>query len=246
PFNTANREWKYENCSLINGDECAQRLYIFGYRAIDDKSTALNIPEMKEYCQETREAEKCVKQWSQKCLKPFERQCLNLLLSGATQSRKSLCTFKGQQRFLQNRQCFIKTVNTQHDCMDQFKEDMNKILAIDKSDLKLKLRFADKWLQCFRESAKKVCDANGMKFLKWVVDPYVADALDMGCSKDWTYGTDICTTSLSRVPIQPNSGQNTSHSILFPLYMFLSDFGKLENTDDFESFRFSAHEWSTD
>ncbi|CAG2115676.1 unnamed protein product, partial [Medioppia subpectinata] len=128
-FKRASREWKFDNCSLTNGDECAQRLYLFGYRNINAKTSVRNLPEMKEYCQETRQAEKCVKQWSQKCLKSFEKQCLNLLVSGATQSRKSLCTFKGQQ-----------TVNTQHDCMDQFKQDMNQILVVDESNLRLKLR----------------------------------------------------------------------------------------------------------
>ncbi len=44
------------------------------------------------------------------------------------------------QRFLQNRDCFIKTVNTQHDCMDQFKKDMSKIVTIDRSKYGLKLR----------------------------------------------------------------------------------------------------------
>ncbi|CAG2115675.1 unnamed protein product [Medioppia subpectinata] len=96
---------------------------------------------------------------------------------------------------------------------------------------------ADKWLKCFRESAKKVCDKNGVKFLEWVVDPYVSDALDLGCSKDWKYGSDICTTSLSQVPQQlPNGTQNESKSILFPLYMFLSEFGKLDNSHELTSF----------
>jgi len=49
---------------------------------------------------ETREAEKCMKDWGKNCLASFERQCLNLLLSGASQSRRSLCASKGQQVFI--------------------------------------------------------------------------------------------------------------------------------------------------
>ncbi len=35
---SANRQWKFESCDLSNGDDCAQRLYIFGYRQLNDKS----------------------------------------------------------------------------------------------------------------------------------------------------------------------------------------------------------------
>src|SRR5690349_12764012 len=52
--------------------------------------------------------------------------------------------------------------------------------------------YADKWLKCFRQSAKKVCDRSGIDFLEWVVEPYVSDALDLGCRKEWTHGTDSC------------------------------------------------------
>ncbi len=60
---------------------------------------------MKEYCSETREAEKCMKDWGKNCLASFEKQCLNLLLSGAATSRRLLCASKGQQVFNFEKKC---------------------------------------------------------------------------------------------------------------------------------------------
>ena len=50
PVSSANRVWKFEKCDEKNGDECAQRLYLFGYRQLHEKNTARNDREMREYC----------------------------------------------------------------------------------------------------------------------------------------------------------------------------------------------------
>jgi hypothetical protein len=96
--------------------------------------------------------------------------------------------------------------------------------------------FADKWLKCFRQSAKKVCNEEGIKFLEWVVDPYVSDALDLGCKKDWTYGAGVCTQSIKQIPTSPrNVTIPVSKSIMLPLYLLLSEFAREQDVKDLSS-----------
>lgn len=98
--------------------------------------------------------------------------------------------------------------------------------------------FADKWLKCFRRAAKNVCNEDGIKFLEWVVDPYISDALDLGCKKEWTFGSEKCTQSINQIGsnIKNSSLPAASKSILLPLYKMLAEFAEDQDLEDVSAF----------
>lgn len=69
-----------------------------------------------------------------------------------------------------------------------------------------------------------------------MVDPYVSDALDLGCRKEWTYGTSACTQTIKQIPVgSKNSTIHVSKSIMVPLYLLLSEFAKEQDVKDLSS-----------
>lgn len=79
-----------------------------------------------------------------------------------------------------------------------------------------------------------------MKFLDWVVEPYVSDALDLGCRKEWTYASEKCNKSFKDIPSDTSSDRNStnsmSKSILLPLYHLLSEFASDRDIKDLSEF----------
>lgn len=94
--------------------------------------------------------------------------------------------------------------------------------------------FTDKWLRCFRKAARKSCNQEGVKFLDWVIEPYVSDAIDLGCRKEWIYGSDKCIQSMKDIPteIVARNGTAVSKSILLPLYHILTELASDKDIKD--------------
>lgn len=92
------------------------------------------------------------------------------------------------------------------------------------------ISYIDKWKGCFNAGAEPFCDAEGMKFLRWGADAYVADLTDLACSSKLSWGGDRCAKLQAALDTAPaaNSTETPPKSVIVPMFRIITAFADWE------------------
>ena len=82
----------------------------------------------------------------------------------------------------------------------------------------------------FEECAAPSCDEDGLKFLRWGADAYVADLTDLACSSKLAWKGERCQGLKINIDQSPalNTSERVPQSVLMPMFRIVTSFADWE------------------
>lgn len=196
---------KDAKCDLKKADRCTQILYVYGDSNYQMSNT---VEEAEQFCNLTREAEICVRNFASNCVKPFARQYINLMLAGPTHVLRKRCSHTGIKKYLEHKECINATKSRIDVCNDNAIRDTMRILKAKKEDwIPLSCCFISKSTQCSTSaiSEEEKCDDRSRTYMREAIKGYSGEVFDLFCGNDLLWDSHNCKKVTKNLPVDAKS-----------------------------------------
>ncbi|XP_013774861.1 uncharacterized protein LOC106459752 [Limulus polyphemus] len=196
------------DCHMRELDLCAATLLLFN----QGESVAQSESELDTQCQYIRDAELCLRNYTNNCMTPIQKELIKFVGEGSETLLSEYCTAGTEirSRYLQNAACLNDANKETRTCLEDLQVALQTI-----SEAKFDKRVPtaccgyQRYMACVREKIESKCGKESVDFMQELLRMAVSRLPDIICTG---YGpnNDECTTLLPDEGTPPKEGSSDS------------------------------------